>query len=798
MLLSYHWLAELVEGLPGVDEVARRLTMGGIEVESIRRPERSYGNSLVIGRIETKEQHPNADRLSVCRVDDGGDALRTIVCGAKNHSAGDTVVVARIGCELPGGFTITKSNLRGIDSEGMLCSAGELGLPDGVDGILLLEAGLVPGTAAAPLLGLDDIVMELGITPNRGDCLSMLGLAREVAALCSLKLKDLPVSLPRPEGPCRVPVAIRDANACPLYHGLVLTHVKVGPSPTWMKTRLASMGLRSINNVVDVTNFVLMEIGQPLHAFDLSLLRGGRVEVRRAAEGEKIATLDGHEVELRSEDLVIADTDRPVAVAGVMGGQDSSVRDGTTDIFLEAAMFAPAVVRRTSRRHGLITDSSYRFERGVDSAGVEAAMLRAATLLAEVAGAVVDGGIVTAGEGAARREAVLVRPSRVNAMLGQSWSDERIQAVLTALGATAVRVADGLMVTPPSHRHDLGREVDFVEEVARVVGYEQIAPAMPMVELMPVAVPGSVRAAVSLRSLLSGLGLSEHVGVSFASEGDNSRFPGLWQQSASVIVRNPLRADATALQKSALTALINALRINLAMQQPRVDLFSLARTFAMDAGGNPVQREVVAGLLCGLRLGSRPGESRALVFADLKAVVHRVVCLLAPATAVDYVATPARPEYHPRAAAEILVDGHPVGFLGRLHPDVAEGVEITEEIYLFEIDCRQTVAYIRAHPGLLPIPRYPGSERDVSLLVDANVPSGAAVRAVEELKEPCIESIVVFDEYEGAGIESGHKALGYRLVYRAADRTLTDAEVGALHEKVVGYLTGRLGAKVRI
>jgi phenylalanyl-tRNA synthetase beta chain len=798
MLLSYHWLAGLVEGLPGVDEVARRLTMGGIEVESIRRPERAYGDTLAIGRIAKKEQHPNADRLSVCTVDDGSGAPRTIVCGAKNHQSGDTVVVARVGCELPGGLTIRRSKLRGVESEGMLCSAAELGLADGVEGILILEEGIAPGTPAAPLLGLDDVILELGITPNRGDCLSMIGLAREVAALCGLRLKDLPPAMEAPEGTASVAVAIRDAQACPAYRGLVLRGVKVGPSPTWLRTRLSAAGLRSINTVVDVTNFVLIERGQPLHAFDLSLLRGGRIEVRRAEEGEKIAVLDGSEVELRAEDLVIADAVGPVALAGVIGGQDSAVRPETTDLFLEAALFSPSVVRRSSRRHGVLTDSSFRFERGIDPAGVEASLFRAASLLVELAGASVEGGVVRCGSGPAPRAAVLVRPSRVNALLGQSWSDEHIASVLAAGGADPVRVEGGFSIEPPSHRHDLEREIDFVEEVARIVGYDRIAPAMPMVELLPVSVPDSVRAASDLRGLLSGLGLCEHVAVSFASEADNARYPGLWEDRPSVIVRNPLRSDATAMQKSALPALLAALRSNLAMQQPRVDLFSVSRTFARDEEGRAVQKDVVAGLLYGPRAGTGVGKGRELAFADLKDVVARVLALLAPRAAVEFVAVGERPEFHPRAAAQVLVEGRPVGFLGRLHPDIAEDAEIAGEIYVFEVDCRETVAYRPAHPGLKPIPRYPSSERDLSLLVDLDLPAGAAIRAVGELHEPCLESISVFDEYTGTGVGSGRKALGYRLVYRAADRTLTEAEVSALHEKVVGHLTGRLGAQVRI
>lgn len=801
MRLSYQWLGELVEGLPGVDELARRLTMGGIEVEAIQRPERAYGDRLVVARIVEMGQHPNADRLTVCKVDEGGGEIRTIVCGAKNHRTGDTVVLSRVGCELPGGLVIKKSKLRGVESEGMLCSAAELGLPEAGQagqGILILEPGLEPGREAAPLLGLDDTILELGITPNRGDCLSMIGLAREVAALCDLELRERPAVLDVADGASAVTVDVQDADACPLYHGLVMRGVTPGPSPTWLRTRLAALGLRSINNVVDVTNFVLMEHGQPLHAFDLAKLAAQAIVVRRAREGETIRTLDERDVPLDAEDLVIADAAAPVAVAGVMGGAASAVSAGTTDVFLESAMFAPAVVRRTARRHALLTDSSYRFERGVDPAGVRAALLRAASLLAEVAGARPDGGVVRAGNAPAARPTLVVRPSRVRELLGCEVGDGRIGAVLSSIGASPLVRDDGFHVTPPSHRHDLAREIDFVEEVARVCGYDTIEPAMPLVQLLPVVVPESVRAAASLRALLSGLGLHEHVAVSFTSEAANARFRGLFTDGASVLVRNPLRADATALTRSALGSLVSALETNVAVQERRVDLFTLARVFSATDDGEPRQRDVVAGLLYGPRPGARPGQESALAFADVKGVVEKVLGVLAPATPVEVRATDGRPELHPRIAAEVLVDDRPVGILGRLHPDVSEGSEITGEIYVFEVDCREAVAYRRAHSGLKAIPRFPSSERDVSLLTDAATPSGDAIRAVGELNEPWIESVSVFDEYTGAGIESGRKALGFRLVYRAADRTLTEAEVSALHEKVVGHLTARLGAQVRV
>jgi phenylalanyl-tRNA synthetase beta chain len=798
MRLSYKWLAELVEGLPDVDDVARRLTMGGIEVEAIERPAKNYGDRLVVAHLLDVSQHPNADRLTVCKVDDGSGETRTIVCGAKNHRTGDTVVLARVGCELPGGLVIKKSKLRGVDSEGMLCSSAELGLAEGPDGIILLEAGLTPGSDAASLLGLDDTILELGVTPNRGDCLSMLGLAREVAALCNLELREKPAVMAAPSGASAVSVDVQDGEGCPIYHGLVMRDVRVGPSPTWLRTKLAAVGLRSINNVVDVTNFVLMERGQPLHAFDFSKIGASTIVVRRAREAEKICALDGRDVELQTGDLVIADAAAPVAIAGVMGGELSGVQESTTTIMLEAAMFAPASIRRTSRRLGMISDSSYRFERGVDPDGVKDAMLRAATLFAEVAGAKAEGGIVTSGPGAPRRESVCVRPARVRELLGSDIDDARIETVLTAIGAAPKAAAGGFDVIAPGHRADLTREIDYVEEVARIVGYDTIEPSLPMVAMMPVSVPESVRVADELRRVLSAVGMHEHVTVSFTSEAMNARFPGLVEGGASVLVRNPLRAEATALHRSAIGALLSALQANVAVQQPRVDLFTIARVFAATSDDAPEQREVVAGLLYGARPGARPGESRKLAFADLRAVVEKALGVLAPATPIEIRPASGRPELHPRVAAEVLAAGRAVGFLGQLHPDVSEGSEITGEIYVFEVDCREAVTYRRAHPGLQPIPRYPGSERDVSLLVPMDTPAQAAIRLVEEMGEAWIESISVFDEYRGAGTGDGRKSLGYRLVYRAADRTLTEAEVTALHERVVGHLTGRLEAQVRV
>lgn len=815
MRVSCNWLSQFVVGLPAVEEVAARLTMGGLEVESIESPVLQYGDRLVLARIVEMGPHPSADRLSLCQVDDG-EGCSAIVCGARNMKAGDTVVLARPGCELPGGVRIKVAKLRGIESRGMLCSAAELGLAATGDGILVLEPGLVAGAPAAPLLGLDDSIMELSITPNRGDCLSIRGVAREVAALCGARLApafELPLP-PWSSSRDRPPVRIDASGACSHYRGIVVRGVSVGSSPTWLRTRLAAAGLRPISNVVDVTNYVLVEAGQPLHAFDLALLAGPELAVRYARSGERLRTLDDRDVDLDCGDLVIADANGPVALAGVMGGADTAVREGSCDIFLEGAAFTPAAVRRTSRRLGILTDSSARFERGIDTGAVEAALWRAARLIVEVAGGRIEEGFCGDGVAPAAGEPIVLRSSRVERILGSAVPPQQAQRILTSLGAVAAAHPSGLEVTAPSHRNDLVREIDLIEEIARVRGYDTFGSELPAIRMQPVSLSACDRAARELRASLASRGFYEHVGLSFASADTNARLRGLHRdESECVRVRNPLRVDESELRRSALASLLEAYRLNLSVGQSRVDLFCLGRTFSWesdgstDRGGAPAahahggravcQIETLAGLLAGPRPGRGLGRGEAPAFGDAKAAVEAALALLAPYGRVRFVPCAERPEYHPLACARVLAGADPVGYLGRLHPVMAEELEITEEIYLFEVDWRKVVEYSPRHEGLRPIPRYPSSSRDVSLLVPRRLAASAAIEVVERLADPCIESISVFDEYTGAGIDEADKALGYTIVYRAGDRTLTEAEVTALHGRVVGELAEQLRARVR-
>ncbi len=819
MRVSYRWLSRLVLGLPAVEEVAARLTMGGLEVEAIEKPSLEYGDRLVIARIEDMGQHPSADRLSLCQVYDG-EGISPIVCGARNMKRGDTVVLARPGCELPGGVRIKVAKLRGVESRGMLCSAAELGLTAVGEGIIVLEQGFVPGTPAAPLLGLDDSAMELSITPNRGDCLSMRGVAREIAALCNLRLAP-DFELPSPSWNVsreRPPVLIEATSACTHYRGIVIRGVSVGASPTWLRTGLSSAGLRSISNVVDVTNYVLVETGQPLHAFDLALLAGPQIEVRYARSGERLRTLDNREVELETGDLVIADKDGPVALAGVMGGAATAVSQSTCDIFLEGAAFTPADVRRSSRRLGILTDSSARFERGIDAGAVEAALWRAARLIVEVAGGSIEEGFCGDGLVPCVGEPILLRCSRIEKILGTAIPRQQTEGILVSLGAVVGPHSAGLEVTVPRHRNDLMREIDLIEEVARVRGYDTLGSELPAVQMQPVALSDTDRAARELRGMLASRGLYEHVGLAFASAETNARLRGLHDEAnACVRVRNPLRAGEDELGRSSLPSLVEAYRSNVAVGERRIDLFCLGRTFSWEgpadgsvgAAGDGLsgvsgvgarsvrQIETLAGLLAGPRPGRGPGRSDPVAFGDAKALVEATMALLSPYGRVTFVPCSERPEYHPLACARVVAGAEPVGYLGRLHPAMAEELEITEEIYLFEVDWRLVVEYCPRHEGLRPIPRYPSSSRDVSLLVPRRLAASAAVEVVEGLGDSCIESISVFDEYTGAGIDEADKALGYTIVYRAGDRTLTEAEVTELHERVVGKLADQLGARVR-
>jgi phenylalanyl-tRNA synthetase beta chain len=796
MRVPYGWVREFVEGLPEVGEVAERLTMSGLEVESITRPDPRLVDGLVTARIVEMGKHPNADRLTLCRVDDGSEIV-SIVCGATNHEAGDAVVLARPGTVLPDGRKIVRSKIRGEESRGMLCSASEIGLGDDQSGIIILDASITPGQNAARILGIDDAILEISVTPNRGDCLSVRGLAREIAAVCDLHLTaEFARQTPLPKGAGRFAIRIEAADGCPLYAGIEVRDVRIGPSPEWLVARLRASGLRPINNVVDVTNYLLWECGQPLHAFDADLLAGAEVSVGRAGTEATIETLDGQARRLEAKDLVIRDRAGAIALAGVMGGARTAVRDTTRNLFLESAIFAATSVRSTSRRLGLISDSSYRFERGVDPAGVETTLVRAATLIAEIAGGRIEGGVCRAGAGVPARSAIPLRPARISALLGGDVSREEASGLLARLGADVATSGDGSMaVRVPSHRHDLEREVDLIEEVARLRGYDTIAAVAPALTRTEPVGRALSATATRVRGALRARGLSEIVALSFCSTADNRRFRGLHEPAAdAVCVENPLRSDTGELRRSLLPGLLFARATNVRNGVPRSDLFTVARTFSSSTQLPEI--DAIGGLLAGPRRQRAPGDGGEPTFWDIKGLVDHVATAVGCRTMPSWSPLAARADVHPRAAAEARIGDHVIGYGGEVHPEVLAELDMEGPVLVFELDLGR-LARLPERVTYRPVPRFPASSRDVSLLVGEDLTAGRVLEEMLAAKEPLLESAAVFDEYRGPGLPSGRRALAFRLTYRAEDRTMTDEEVTEAHRGVLNRVVSALGVEPR-
>jgi phenylalanyl-tRNA synthetase beta chain len=797
MRVPYGWVREFVDGLPDVGAVAERLTMSGLEVESVSTPDPHLVDGLVTARIVEMGRHPNADRLTLCRVDDGSEIV-SVVCGATNHKAGDGVVLARPGTVLPDGRKISRSKIRGEESRGMLCSAAEVGLGDEQSGIIILDPSVAPGQNAARLLGIDDAILEIGVTPNRGDCLSVRGIAREIAAVCDLSLTaEFRRETSSSPGAGRVSIRIDADDACPLYTGIEVRDVRVGPSPPWLAARLRACGLRPINNVVDGTNYLLWECGQPLHAFDADLLVGSEISVARAGDERAIETLDGQSRRLEAHDLVIRDGKGAVALAGVMGGARTAVGSETRNLFLESAIFAPRSVRATSRRLGLISDSSYRFERGVDPAGVERTLVRAATLIAEIAGGRVEGGVCRAGAGVPARPAIRLRPARIEALLGGSVSREEAGRLLVRLGAGVSSATDGaLAVTTPTHRHDLEREIDLIEEVARLRGYDTIDAVAPAITRSEPVGRALGAAAGRVRGALCTRGLSEIVALSFCTPGDNRRFHGLHDVAAEpVCVENPLRSDAGELRHSLLPALLAARAANVRTGGAhRSDLFTVARTFSAAAACPEI--DAVGGLIAGPRRSRGPGDAGEPTFWDVKGLVDHVVSAIGCRTLSSWTPLTGRADLHPRAAAEARIDEQASGYGGEIHPEVLAELDLEGPVLVFELDLGRLAA-MPARARYRPIPRFPTSSRDVSLLVGDDLTAGRVLEEMTAAKESLLESAVVFDEYRGPGLPAGRRALAFRLTYRAEDRTLTDDEVSEAHRRVLDRVVTALGVEPR-
>lgn len=805
MRVSLEWLRELVDVNLDVTALVDLLDMTGTKVEAVHAVGAAV-EGVVVGRILTKERHAEAEKLWVTSVDVGSGEPLQIVCGAQNFEAGDIVPVALVGATLPNGLTIKKAKLRGVVSEGMNCSAAELGLGADQSGLLILPVDAPVGMPFFEYHCTADTVLELEITPNRPDCLSIAGVAREVGAVTGASAR-VPASVPDESGASAsgsVSVAIEDSALCPRYTARLIRGVKIAPSPEWLAERVAAAGARPISNVVDVTNYVMFELGQPLHAFDATTIAqaDGRaaITVRVARPGERLVTLDGQDRALTGDTLVIADPTGPVALAGVMGGADTEVTDATVDILLESACFSPASVGRTSRRLALISEASQRFERGVDPNGCVAALDRAAQLLAEVSGGTVAPGVVDTYPETIVPASVSMRLSRTNALLGTDLSEPVVTGILARLGLTASRSSDAdvLSVTVPTFRPDLTREADLIEEVVRVHGMDRVASTLPAGRGR---IGGLTRQQVlteRIGAALRGAGLNEAITWSFSDPADIGRLEWpLGPGEMPVRLLNPMSADQAVLRVTTLPGMLRAVAHNRNRGVADVHLYEIGSVwFTAEGRKLPKERTVVAGVLAGY--WNRPGWNdgpAALDLFDAKGVLDSVIEELGIAR--FKLRSTDLPWLQPGRSAEVLVGGDVVGWLGEAHPAVLDAYECAGPVAAFEVQLKPLLKAARDVRPFTDLPRFPGVKMDVALVVDDSVSSERAEQTVRSAGGKLLESARLFDVYRGEGVPAGWKSLAYALVYRDPERTLTSEEVEQAHEKLVRKVTGALGGRLR-
>lgn len=784
------WLREHVATPAPRDELSARLTAIGLEVEELQ-PLGEGLDGVVVAEILSCEKHPEADRLQVCQVATGAGTVQ-IVCGAPNARAGLKAPLAQVGASLPGGMAIKAAKLRGVESNGMLCSAKELGVDADASGLMELPADAPVGQPIATLLGLPDASFELKLTPNRADCFSVRGIAFDVAAAMGAQVTPMQI----PEAAIGHQAAldvVLDAGAdCPRYCGRIIEGVDTGArSPLWLTERLKRAGLRPISPLVDITNYVMLELGQPMHAFDAGTL-SGPVGVRRARKGESLKLLDEREVALDEGFLAITDKDRPVALAGVMGGWDTRVTDATTRVFLESAHFAPSVIIGRARRLGMHTDASHRFERGVDPELPRLALERATALVLEIMGG--QAGPVSEAalpEHLPRPAAVALRRDRLRRVLGLAVPDADVERILRALGMQVAATADGWSVTPPTRRFDIAIEEDLVEEVARIHGYENIPTSTPTGEVRLVS-PSETRVTDAvLRRQLTGRDYLEAINYAFVDAG----LLATWQQDErAVALANPLSADLGVMRTALLPGLVSALARNQSRQQSRVRLFELGKVFHQSAeGGAPVETPRIAAVACGPQSAEQWAlDDREVDYFDLKAEVE---ALLALAGAEGEFRPDDSPWGHPGRSASVWRDGRRIGWLGHLHPRLARALDLDGEVVGFELDLAPLAA--RAVPRAGEVSRYPSVRRDIALVVPETTPFSALRASLEAALGGLLRDVVLFDRYVGPGLESGSKSLAMGLIMQDVSRTLTDRDADQAVATALEALGRDCGARLR-
>lgn len=789
MKFSESWLRTLVDTALSSEELSHLLTMAGLEVEEAETVAPAF-DKVVVAQVLSKEKHPDADRLNLLSVDVGQGEPLAIVCGAGNVTVGMKAPCAMIGAALPTAdgkpFKIKQAKVRGIPSYGMMCSDKELGLAEDSDGLLELPADAPVGQSIREYLDLDDKLFTLKLTPNRCDCLSLNGIAREVAALTGAALQPLPQPSFVQAGERSLAIKVDEAAACPRYAGRVIAGVNAkAATPQWMVRRLERSGLRSISALVDVTNYVLLEFGQPLHAFDLNKLNGG-IGVRYARAGEKIKLLNEQTIALQPDMLVIADSNGPVALAGIMGGADSAVDDATTDIFLEAAFFAPGVIAGKSRVLGFGSDSSFRFERGVDFSATTAALDRATQLIVDICGGQ-PGPISEVCSELPQRLPVKLRIARTQRVLGIDVEAAEIEQIMVRLGMAVECSGDEFSVTPPSYRFDIEIEEDLIEEIARVHGYEKIPAAKPQGTMSMLDLVEQQRPLAKLRQALVLRDYQEAVTYSFVEEEWERDLCG---NQAPVVLQNPIASQMSVMRSSMLGGLLSAVRYNLARKHARVRLFEIGGCFAATSDGY-VQHERVAGICYGTAQPEQWGDpDRNVDFYDVKGDVE---ALFAPAQLIFVAA--GHPASHPGRSAKVMLDGQAIGWIGELHPQWQQKYDLPQPAIWFEVDL---VALQRARlPRAAGTSRFPPVRRDLAVVVDESVAVQGLIDAMSAADAAYVAEIALFDVYRGKGVDQGKKSLAFRVLLQDTQKTLTEVEIDQSMASLVDALQQQ-GAQLRV
>jgi len=806
MKVSLSWLKEYVEvNLPPA-ELADALTMAGLEVDSVE-DRYSYLETVLVARVTDVSSHPNADRLTCCHVD-LGSRTTTVVCGAPNVKPGMLTPCALPGTVLPDGRTIEAGVIRGETSDGMLCSTVELALGDDAAGIMELAADLDLGTSLNRALNLSDPVFEIDLTPNRPDCLSIIGVAREVAAFQGTR-----VQYPQPVEPAtsgsiteKTSVQIKDPDLCPRYTARLILDIEVAPSPFWLRDRLLSVGLKPISNIVDITNYVMLETGQPLHAFDFDQLVENRIVVRAADAGETFTTLDEKERTMPENAVMICDGEKAVGIGGIMGGLNSEIEDTTQRVLLESACFNPISIRKTAKQNGLNTDASHRFERGVDPDGTVRALNRAAYLIAELGGGQLVDGTIDENPQPYEQKTIALSVAATNRRLGTDLSADQMRAYLASIEfmATATNTADVLAVQPPSYRVDVTRPEDLSEEIARLYGYNNISTTFPLVPAEgrkpePVQVLRD-----RLRTFMTGHGFSESVNYSFIGSdfADRLGLPDADDRRKCVPILNPISEEQAVMRASLVPGLLEAMARNLSVQNKTLRLYEVGNTFfATDQVDSlPVEREVLAALWTGSRSPfSWHGKSETCDFFDIKGVaeallenlgIQDVAFTRVPASECDYT--------RPGVTAKIQIAGRTIGRLGEVAPAALKQYDLKQAAFILEFYMTDLLEAGTEKIDAHPIPKYPATARDITLIIADTIESVKLTDFVEKLNEPLAESVMIFDVYTGTPIEAGKKSVSIRITYRSATQTLEDSAVNDLHtsisEKVIGAFDAALPA----